>query len=387
MFRMPRGIASGLSSRGGISALVCLLTLAPAASLRADVVVKEKTVSEGLGGFGNGTTTTTLTVAGDRSRSEGEFVYTGPLKTLAGKPRATVSITRLDREVVWSLEPAKKQYTELTFAEMRAMMAEAGEAMRGAQPQEPRDADMRFTVDVKRTGAKQTIAGHPCEQAIVTVVGKPEHPSEDAPAAGFTMTMDLWLARGLRENAEMVAYQRRMAERLGMDPTLRSTAGAAAAMYGNALSEMAEKMKGLDGYPLRSVFTIAGPPLTDEQRKQIEKARAEAAQQRTEGKAARERRDQQEQTEEAAQLGEAAASGGDLKGAVGGFLGKRLGKAVAKKAEQRVEASAPSGPPAADGPMFKATTEVLSIASAPAAPGAFDVPAGYTKVARDPKKK
>jgi hypothetical protein len=383
MHRMPRGIASGLSSRGWISALVLLLTLA--APLRADVVVKEKTVSEGLGGFGNGTTATTLTVAGDRSRSEEEFVYTGPLKTLAGKPRSTVSITRLDREVVWSLDPAKKQYTEMTFAEMRQMMAQAGEAMQGGRPQEPRDADMTFTVDVKRTGARQTLAGHACEQAIVTVVGKPAHPKKGEEAGGFTMTMDLWLARDLRANAEVVAYQRRMAEKLGLDPSLRGSAGAAAAMYGNALREMGEKMKGLEGYPLKSTLTIAGPPMSDEQRAQLEKARTDAAQQRAAGKAAREREDRQEQAQDAANLGEAAASGGNVKGALGSFLGKRLGKTVSKHAEERVEASAPSGPPAADGPLFKATTEVLSIASTPAASGAFDVPAGYQKVARERK--
>lgn len=173
MHRMPASIASGRRSpREWLPVLI--LALLAASSASADVAIKEKTVSEGLGGFGNGTTNRTLFVAGDKSRSEDEFTYTGRFKTLAGggKPRTTLVITRLDKEVVWNVDPEKKQYTELTFADMRQMMAAgAAETDRNAQA---RDADMTFTVDVKRTGAKQEVNGFPAEQVVITCVGKPK---------------------------------------------------------------------------------------------------------------------------------------------------------------------------------------------------------------------
>ena len=56
--------------------------------------------------------------------------------------------------------------------------------------------------------------------------------------------------------AEAQAYYRRMAEKLGMDPQVQRMAGAATAMYGDALKEAAAKMKDMKGYPVRSTLTI-----------------------------------------------------------------------------------------------------------------------------------
>ena len=175
MHRVPCGTASGRAPREWLPALLLALLLASTAA--ADVTIRETTVSEGLGGFGNGTTHRTMIVSGDVSRSEDEATYTGRFKTLAGggKPRTSVSITRIDREVIWDLDPQKKTYTELTFAEMREMMAKglarADEAGREA---DSKDAEMTFTVDVRRTGAKQDVNGFPAEQVVVTCVGRPE---------------------------------------------------------------------------------------------------------------------------------------------------------------------------------------------------------------------
>ena len=49
-----------------------ILALLSCSSASADVVIKEKSVSEGLGGFGDGTSSRTLIVAGNRSRSGDE---------------------------------------------------------------------------------------------------------------------------------------------------------------------------------------------------------------------------------------------------------------------------------------------------------------------------
>ena len=89
MQRMPGFIASGRRSpREWLPALILALLLCSSAS--ADVVIKEKSVSEGPGGFGNRTTSRTLIVAGDKSRSEDEAEkQTGEMSnpgTAAGGP-------------------------------------------------------------------------------------------------------------------------------------------------------------------------------------------------------------------------------------------------------------------------------------------------------------
>ena len=387
MQRMPGFIASGLRSpREWLPALILALLLCSSAS--ADVVIKEKSVSEGLGGFGNGTTSRTLIVAGDKSRSEDEATYTGRFKTLAGggKPHTTVSITRIDKEVIWSLEPEKKQYTELTFARMREMMTKglAG-ADQGASDAEAKDAEMTFTVDVKRTGARETVNGFPTEQVVITCVGKSKKPEEGAENTGVRMVMDEWLTKSAPGAQEQAEFARRFAEKLGLDLRLSGVGAMAQKMYGNGMKELAAKMKGLGGVAIRSTFTIEGSPQMAEAQRQ---AAASGQAQQVEAKAERENARQQAAAEEKKQdredakdLASSAASGGGIQGKLGGFLGRKLAGAAQKKAEDKVEKKTgemSSPGTAAGGPLMKVVTEVISISTSSAPAGSFDVPAGYT---------
>ncbi len=380
MHRTPSFGASGRRSpREWLPALT--LTLLLASSAGADVVVKEKTVAEGLSGFGNGTTHRTLVVAGDKSRSEDEFTYTGRLKTLAGggKARTAVSITRIDREVIWSLEPEKKQYTELTFAEMRRMMREGLTTADEPSP-EARDAEMTFTVDVKRTGAKQTINGFATEQVVITCTGKPKKPEPGAGSGDVRMVMDEWLAKSAPGAREMKAYHQRLAEKLGLDPQMSGVDATARRMYGDGMKELAEKMKGLEGFPIRSTFTIEGSSAPAAARQQA----AGTAQAKAKAKEAEAAEKKQQDREDAKEAGATLASGGGgVAGTIGGFLGRKAARAAQKKTEEKAEGMSPSGQGAAGGPLFKVVTEVTSISTSPAPAGSFDIPAGYKLQKRD----
>ena len=393
MHRAPGFIASGRRSpREWLPALILALLLVSSAS--ADVVIKEKFVSEGLGGFGNGTTSRTLIVVGDKSRSEDEATYTGRFKTLAGggKPHTTVSITRIDKEVIWNLEPEKKQYTELTFAQMREMMRKGqAEGEKSAQEAQAKDAEMTFTVDVKRTGAKETVNGFPTEQVIITCVGKPKNPEKGAPEKGeknaeIRMVMDEWLTKSAPGAQEQAEFYKRFAEKLGLDPELSGVSATARQMYGNGMKELAAKMKGLGGVAIRSTFTIEGSPEMAEAQKQAaasgqaQQAQAKAEHAKTkEAEASAEKR---EDVEQAADLGSSAATGdkGGVAGRLGGFLARKATRAAQKKAEDKVEKKTEemSSPgTATGGPLMKVVTDVISITTSPAPAGSFDVPAGY----------
>jgi hypothetical protein len=382
MQRMPGFIASGrCSPREWLPALILALLLCSSAS--ADVVIKEKSVSEGLGGFGNGTTSRTLIVAGDKSRSEDEFTYTGRFKTLAGggKPRTSVSITRIDQEVIWNLEPEKKQYTELTFAQMRELMEKglAG-ADQAAKDAEAKDAQMTFTVDVKRTGTRETVNGFPAEQAIITCVGKPKHPEKGAENTEIRMVMDLWLTKSAPGAQEQAEFARRFAEKLGLDLQLPGVSAMARQMYGNGMKELAAKMKGLGGVTVRSTFTIEGSPEMAEAREQAAASdRAQAKVERAKEKESEASAEKREDVAQAADIGSGGEKGG-IAGKLGGFLARKAARATQKKAEEKVEKkteemSSPGA--AAGGPLMKVVTEVISITTSPAPAGSFDVPAGY----------
>jgi hypothetical protein len=391
MLRVPGFIASGRRSpREWLPALILALLLASSAG--ADVVIKEKSVSEGLGGFGNVTTSRTLIVAGDKSRSEDEATYTGRFKTLAGggKPHTTVSITRIDKEVIWNLEPEKKQYTELTFAQMREMMqrglAGGENAAQEAQAKDAqaKDAEMTFTVDVKRTGAQETINGFPTEQVIITCVGKPKTPQKGAENPEIRLVMDEWLTKSAPGAQEQAEFYRRFAEKLGLDPQLSGVSATARQMYGNGMKELAAKMKGLGGVAIRSTFTIEGSPeMAEAQKRSAEERESRQAEAKVDRAKAREQAEADEKKqdqEDAKDLGAAAVTGGSIKGGIGGFLGRKLASAAQKKAEAKVEKKTEEmsgSSPAAGGPLMKVVTEVIGISTSPAPAGSFDVPAGY----------
>jgi hypothetical protein len=361
------------------------LSLALAVPTEADVTIHQKTFSSGLGGFGDANTASILTVAGDRSRSEDEYTYTGRFKTLVGKkPKQSVTITRLDRELVWSLEPQKKQYREMTFAEMKESMAKAAREMEEA-PQEaeaapgqagPDDRGMTFTVEVKKTGAKQEINGFACEQVIVTCVGKPEKPKPGEENAELRFVLDQWLTPAMPGQDELGAFHRRLAKATGLEQQFTGMSAMARGMYGNAMKEMAAKFGDLEGYPVRSTFTVEGQAPAAAQAggsADAEKAREQGEQEAAGAEKAQD-------AAEAAAIGAQAASGEDAKGAVGGFLGRKLGQMAAKKAEAKAKAAAEGG--SKDGPLFKVVTEVTSVSATPAAAASFDVPQGYKKVDR-----
>jgi hypothetical protein len=394
-------IASGRRSpREWLPALILALLLASSAG--ADVVVREKTVSEGLGGFGNGTTSRTMIVAGDRSRSEDEVTYTGRFKTFAGggKPRVSVTITRIDEEVIWNLDPDKKTYTEMTFAEMRELMAKGAAGMEKARAESAakdagtaKDAGMTFTVDVKRTGAKQEVNGFPAEQAIITCVGKPKDPPKDAQGGEIRMVMDLWLAKSLPGGPERADFARRFAEKLGLDLQLSGVSGTARAMYGDGMRELSAKMKDLGGTAVRSTFTIEGPPQSAGTQKQPADAAGGPEKQRADAKAAQEKdreaqaaADKRQDASDAANAGSSAVSRdkGGLGAGIGGFLGRKMSGAAQKKVEDKAEKqteqmSSPGAGASGGGPLMKVVTDLVSISTSPAPAGSFDVPAGYKR--------
>lgn len=380
MHRKQRGDAPGLSSRNVLLAVA--VSLALAAPVLADVTLKEKTVSTGLAGFGNGTSERTFVIAGDKSRSDDQFTYTGRFKTLAGggKPRSSTEIVRLDRELVWSLDPQKKQYTEMTFAEMRALIA-AGAAEARAEMDEPgkeraKDVEMTYKVDVQRTGKKDKINGFDAENVIVTITATAKD-KKDGGEGGYTMKLDQWLSTQVPGQAELAAFYRRYAEKMGFDPQTRNQFAGLMAQYGDAVKQAADKLKDLKGYPVRSTVTLTlGAELTPEQQAQLEKSRAEAKAKRAEEKT------KQEAKEDDEAKGNAAGSlaSGNVGGAIGGFLGRKLGKAAEKKAEASV-----SSPGSGSGtPGFTSTTDLVSITAGAAGAG-FEVPSDFKKVERKDK--
>ncbi len=368
---------SRLMVQAMLSVVALALVVPPAF---ADVTIQEKTVSSGLAGFGGGTTTTTRMIATDKGREDETFTYTGRMKTFAGKPRSTSTITRLDKELIWDLDHDKKQYGELTFAEMREAMAK-GMAEAKAEMKQPEnamakdDVQLDYKVEVQRTGKKDKVNGFDAEQWIITLVATPKDKKTGESAGAFKIKLDGWYSTQVPGQAEVQAYYRRWGEKMGVDPQMKSMASGLMAAHGDAVKEIAAKLKDLKGVAVRSTMTMdMGAGLTPEQQAEMDKARAEEAKSRSADKAKQDARDDAD-----AKVGAASSlAKGNVSGALGGFLSRKLNKA----AEKKVEASmAPSSGSGSGGPAFSVTTDMLSVTTGSAA-ASFEVPVGYKKVER-----
>jgi hypothetical protein len=296
---------------------------------------------------------------------------------VGGKPRSTSEIMRLDRDLVWSVDHAKREYTELTFAEMQARAQSALQDAEAARRNESApDIEMDYKVDVVRTGKKETVNGFPAEEFIVTLSATPKNATDGKQVAGYSMKLDEWLSSAVPGQDEVKAFQKRLALKLGMDPGAQRMGQMMTAQYAGGFRELAEKMKDVKGYPVRTITTI-GALLSPEQQAQMDQAQAGAKQAQADARAQRDSGEKGEDVQDAAQAA-ASASSGDVKGGIGGFLAKKLARAAQKKAEGTAESAEPAA--GTGGLAMTVTMDVLSVSTVPAAGASFDVPPGYTKV-------
>ncbi|MEK7249033.1 MAG: DUF4412 domain-containing protein [Bacteroidota bacterium] len=193
-----------------------------------------------------------------QSRTEGTVgervseMYAMPRKMKVvqqGDREHPITIIRLDREVLWQLNPEKKTYSEMTFAQMEAMMSKAGGKMDAAKakmqeqmknmPEEQRKMMEKMmgermpgmsgttdaAVEVRNTGERKTISGFACTKYTV--------------AQGENTIMTLWVTRDVRGFNELREDWKALSRRM-------------AAMTARFGKEMADAYKNIDGFPIQT---------------------------------------------------------------------------------------------------------------------------------------
>jgi hypothetical protein len=309
------------------SALLVSAAIA-APSLRADVktVQKDTFKLEGLLGSmlnraagGDKGLTTTVALKGSRLSRMGD---------------ATGEIIDLAEQKVYQIDVKKKQYTVMTFAEMRAEMekakADAAKRQTEASPEpktEPGEPakQYEFDVDVKRTGETKTLAGQQTHEAIQTITMR-EKGRKLEDGGGMVMTTTMWLAPRIAALDEIAAFNAKYYKAVygdlftGMNVQQMSALTTMFSGMGSLYGRMATETQKLDGTPIASTTVI-------------------------------------ESVKSAAQM--ANAPRGDS-GGIGGFLARRM---MRGQSEQRTTA-------------LTTTSETLSIAPAATAEDVA-IPAGF----------
>jgi hypothetical protein len=240
--------------------LPVLLVLAVMPALVADVKTREKSSAKLEGWVAKilrlgGESTSTMALKGSR------------MATMSDNNSTIIDVAE---EKIYTVDLRGKEYSVMTFAEMRKMMEDAkkqmAESMKGMSEQDKaalKEAgqQLEFESDVKDTGQRKQIAGYDAREVVITVTvkGKGQKLEE---SGGFVATDTVWFGPKIAALDEMGVFGMKFAKAVfgdslaGMDP--RQSAQLTAFLPGlSAITQRlsAEKAK-LQGTPLADTMII-----------------------------------------------------------------------------------------------------------------------------------
>ena len=272
----------------------------------------------------------------------------------------SASVIDLASGTITHIDFQKKQYSVMTFEEMKQMMEQM------TQKTQKRDkGEMKFKVSANATGKSKQVAGLEAKEMIMKMEMEAEATDKDSGKSqkgGMTVTTDMWIASGVPGYQEVRDFHKRMAERLNWTPG--GNMFAANPQVSQGMAEVYKEVAKLDGMPVQQLVSMgmAGQP-------GAEGGTAPAQQQQA----------QQQPPAERPSVGSA----------LGGALGGRFGLGRKKQTEQPANTDNPpasGGQAGAPGSLLEMTTELNTYSSNPADPSIFEVPAGFKKVDSDMKK-
>lgn len=310
---------------------------------------------------------------------------------------SSTEITDLDKETVTRIDHVKKTYTVTTFEQMKQAMERAREKASQQQPQQAQpaatDAEMKFKVNVRNTGATRDVAGLTATEAILQMTMEATD-KKSGQTGNLAMTNDMWMAPEIPGYGEVRDFEKRMAIKMGM--MMRGSVNPAmlAAQPGmlKGTAEMAKEMSKLKGVPVMQIMRIGssanGAPLP---------AASEAPLPASNGPAMPSAGDVAGQV--AANAADAATTTaadraaskiglGGVASSLGGFGGFGKKKKQEQQQAQQQQAQQQAAPDSAAGSagsavLMESSTELSSFSSKPLDNSRFEVPAGYKQVPSD----
>jgi len=319
----------------------------------ADVQVQTLSRVSLTGGLGTMESNSKAEYQADKRAETRDFrIVGGIVGALSKGSQTNVDITRLDKDLVWELDPKAKTCTERPIA-LPTDQGPSGvkvETKTSGTPPPARHRVTKSELKVEKTGKTKDINGFPCAEYLMTW----EVVLEDTATKEKTdevMTTDLWttpLTDDLKKaKAAQDAFNKAYARKLGadMDTAEMKDFGSAmlTSMYGvdskeaaAGLSRVSAEMQKVEGYPIVTEVTWRF----------------------------------KEDTLKAAVKPESEEPKQEQPTSLGGLLSNKIAKAVTKEPKE----------PAKKDVLFSSHMEVKSVAASAVAPEDFEIPAGYKKV-------
>ncbi|MBN2227741.1 MAG: hypothetical protein JW763_10300 [candidate division Zixibacteria bacterium] len=232
--------------------LMVLMILGLATIAGADVVVKSK-ITTNILAAGSTEVSHTEYMKTDRSYGESTTKMTGGMMAMMGnKEQQSIDITRLDKELIWTLNPEQKSYREMTFEQLKAAFANKPKtgtaAMGGGDPEK-----YAWEIKVDEMPAGEKVGGYACNGMIATAKGIGKDDPEDV----VVVTYKMWYSDKFPGFKTYKAFQGMFADKLGSDQfgEQRRLANMLS-MFGDKLDVLMDKMQAIEGMPMKSVMLV-----------------------------------------------------------------------------------------------------------------------------------
>ncbi len=243
-----------------------VFTLTPSA--QADISFTQQIEVEAAGGAAmfasNGEVHTQI--SGDKSRTESTTKMKSKLLGKIAGDGSTTSIVRLDKALIWNLEPKKQKYSELSFADIRNQMQQTMTAMENAQGSPDQSLPVsaencswsESDIKVEHAKGKEKVAGIKTSKHTIRLQQSCTDP-ETGNTCDLTWVMETWLARKVPGEKEVLAFRRGYAEAIGLDDLMQQVQGPGQGllkMFSGNWDELLDEFEKMKGYPLRTVMQM-----------------------------------------------------------------------------------------------------------------------------------
>lgn len=379
------------------SGLFACLLLAAVSDAVADISYTQRIQVDAAGGMSmfasEGEVQTWI--SGDKSRSDSRMTMKSKLMGMMAGSGETGSIVRLDKSLTWNLFPQERKYAEMTFAQARAQLAQARQAMQqspagggGALPVSAEGCQWtEGKLEVEHAAGREQVAGIDTGKHVIKLRQSCTDP-QSGNTCDITWLMETWLAEQVPAEQEVRAFRENFAVAMGLDDVSRQVEGPAQgllSMFATNWGEVVDEFEKMKGYPLRTVMqmgiggeqctTASGQPIAlDDMWANASTAAYNAAV-------------DQAGVEAGNAVGQAAGEslGGSIAGSIGGAaVGAAAGKLIGGLTGMFKQSEAPPAPatktaPGAQVTAFRIATEVVQWSESAVAPDLFEVPAGWVK--------
>jgi hypothetical protein len=354
------------------AALCGILTLATSLA-RADITIERTTSVDGVGAmaFGNMSGTSKTTISGNKSRTDSDMKMKSKLVGFLARNAVgpSAEIVLLDQDKLYHLNINKKEYTEMTFEQMRERLQKASDQLNSTdERKQPSAVDqskcewMPARADVRKTGEKAQFGGYDSERVVITAA-QPCKDKETGSICEVALVLDNWMSTSFTESAEVQKYYKAYATKMGLDPEgsqdISQRAKLLFSQYKGIWAEIATKMQNVKGYPVRSSFTLAlgGTECKDPKAHQA----------------------QESSDKDSDSSNSPTALAGAVAGKLGGLFHKKKDEDAAPAAAPAPAAPAAAVPPG-DVALMTISSQLVSVSTNSASPEAFTVPADFKKI-------